>query len=110
MLWVFYTKWAYTISRIDAKSCWLFGFLAQEGAYTSRCQMPEMRFNWEKQFILYLVRVRERIQNHLDLWIGTVMKTLTRVDGGARVDILNLVLEASLVLLLETMVPPFLPF
>ena len=46
--WVFYTKWAYTISRIDAKSCWLFGFLAQEGAYTSRCQMPEMHFRLGK--------------------------------------------------------------
>ena len=46
--WIFYTKWAYTITRIDAKSCWLFGFLAQEGAYTSRCQMPEMRFRLEK--------------------------------------------------------------
>ena len=46
--WIFYTKWAYTIPRIDAKSWWLFGFLAQEGAYTSRCQMPEMRFRLEK--------------------------------------------------------------
>ena len=30
------------------KSCWLFGFLAQEGAYTNRCQMPEVRFRLEK--------------------------------------------------------------
>ena len=37
------------------------------------------------------------------------MKTSTRVDGAVRVDKLILVMEASPFLLLETMVPPFLP-
>ena len=37
------------------------------------------------------------------------MKTLTRVDGVVRVDKLIVGMEASLSLLLETMVPPFLP-
>ena len=50
-----------------------------------------------------------RIQSRLDLWIGTVMKTSTRVDGAVRVDKLIVGMEASLSLLLETMVPPFLP-
>ena len=56
-----------------------------------------------------MVHVMERIQSDLDLWIGTMMKTSTRVDGAVRVDIVILVLEASLFLLLETMVPPILP-
>ena len=50
-----------------------------------------------------------RIQSRLGLWIGTVMKTSTRVDGAVRVDKLIVGLEVSLSLLLETMVPPFLP-
>ena len=37
------------------------------------------------------------------------MKTSTRVDGAVRVDKLILGMEASLSLLLEMMVPPFLP-
>ena len=50
-----------------------------------------------------------RIQSYLGLWIGTVMKTSTRVDGAVRVDKLIVGSEVSLFLLLETMVPPFLP-
>ena len=50
-----------------------------------------------------------RIQSRLDLWIGTMMKTSTWVDGAVRVDKLIVGMEASLFLLLETMVPPFLP-
>ena len=57
-----------------------------------------------------MVHVVERIQSRLGLWIETVMKTSTRVDGGVRVDKLIVVLDVSLFQLLETMVPPFLPF
>ena len=50
-----------------------------------------------------------RIQSYWGLWIGTVMKTSTRVDGVVRADKLIVGSEVSLSLLLETMVPPFLP-
>ena len=36
-----------------------------------------------------------RIQSYLGLWIGTVMKTSTQVDGAVRVDKLIVGLEVS---------------
>ena len=37
--------------KIDAKNLWLIGFLAQEGAYTSRCQMPVYVFVSKNEYI-----------------------------------------------------------
>ena len=60
--------------------------------------MPDAQdvFRLGKQFILYMVRVKERIQSYLGLWIGIVTKSSTQVDGAVRADKLIVGLEASL--------------
>ena len=53
----------------------LFVGLSQEGAYTSRCQMPDFEQNEDMEviFIMAMVYIQVTIQNHLGPWIDNEM-------------------------------------
>ena len=64
----------------DAQRFWLISFFMQEGAYTSRCQMPEYAFESGVFIKWEMVRIEVTIQTCSDLKSGIV--TWMCVKGG----------------------------